>query len=406
MNINDFSVLAANFNVPGNHSAGDFNYSGVVEIGDFSILASNFNQTRPAPAPPALYTAEEIRWPTVGQVSNPSLYVTDMNDAGLVIGTYYGHSGSSSLIYGFTWVSGQGEVDLNSPNGTSYNAVNNLGQIAGTRNNFNNSWMAFGPVNGPNGVLGNPDFGTGGKNYGAGDLNDIGNVIGADGQNPQKGVRWLGGPGTYEVVLPSGSLSGINNLGEMTGRADGNALYFPPGSTTPQNIAENAIVGDITDSGWASLRYLPNGAGTLPAVWRRDQGIFQLEPFNTSEQTFAGAINESGVITGYFGSSGVVFQDGYPYPLSGLVPGSSRTYGNVVAINASGQILVSDGWLLTPIPGSGAGAPPIAPRGVSDAEIESVSGAPQTQRAMTSTPRATSSPTFSNDLIERLSDVL
>lgn len=408
VNINDFSIVAANFNMPGNYSAGDFNYSGVVEIGDFSILAANFNKTRPAPAPPALYTAEQIRWPTVGQVSNPSLSVSNLNDSGLVVGTYRGHSGSSSLIYGFTWVSGQGEVDLNSPNGTAYGPLNNLGQIAGSRTNFaNGSVMAFGPVNGLNDVLGNPDFGTGGKNYRASGLNDIGNVIGTDGQNPSKGVRWLGGPGTYEVVLPSGSLSGINNLGEMTGRADGNALYFPPGSTTPQVIAENAIVGDITDNGWASLRYLPNGPATLPGVWRRDGHIFQLEPLNATQQTFSGSINESGVITGVSGVDGLVFQDGYPYRLRDLVPGSSTVFEGVSAINASGQILVSNGWLLTPIPGSGPAAPPIAPRAAdNDGEIEGMIDPAQPQRAMAATPRASAPPTFSNDLIERLSDVL
>jgi hypothetical protein len=49
INIGDFSVMAANFNRPGDFSTGDFNFSGTVEIGDFAILAGKFNQTLPAP---------------------------------------------------------------------------------------------------------------------------------------------------------------------------------------------------------------------------------------------------------------------------------------------------------------------------------------------------------------------
>lgn len=43
VNIDDFGVLAANFNSPGTYSQGDFNYSGVIDIDDFGILAAKFN---------------------------------------------------------------------------------------------------------------------------------------------------------------------------------------------------------------------------------------------------------------------------------------------------------------------------------------------------------------------------
>lgn len=43
VNINDFSLLAANFNTPGAWNKGDFNYDGTVNISDFALLAGNFN---------------------------------------------------------------------------------------------------------------------------------------------------------------------------------------------------------------------------------------------------------------------------------------------------------------------------------------------------------------------------
>jgi hypothetical protein len=43
INVQDFSILASNFNKSGSFSQGDFNYSGTITIQDFSILASKFN---------------------------------------------------------------------------------------------------------------------------------------------------------------------------------------------------------------------------------------------------------------------------------------------------------------------------------------------------------------------------
>jgi len=57
VNIGDFSILAANFNLPGTFSLGDYNYNGTTEIGDFSILAAKFNTTLPAARPAAVATS-------------------------------------------------------------------------------------------------------------------------------------------------------------------------------------------------------------------------------------------------------------------------------------------------------------------------------------------------------------
>ena len=46
--IGDFSLLGANFNLPGGWSKGDFNFDDTVSLGDFSLLAANFNQSAPA----------------------------------------------------------------------------------------------------------------------------------------------------------------------------------------------------------------------------------------------------------------------------------------------------------------------------------------------------------------------
>lgn len=50
VNIGDFSILAANFNSPGQWFRGDFNYDGTVNIADFSALAANFNRSVAASA--------------------------------------------------------------------------------------------------------------------------------------------------------------------------------------------------------------------------------------------------------------------------------------------------------------------------------------------------------------------
>lgn len=47
VNISDFAVLAANFNLPSRWVTGDFDYSGTTNISDFSLLAAQFNQSLP-----------------------------------------------------------------------------------------------------------------------------------------------------------------------------------------------------------------------------------------------------------------------------------------------------------------------------------------------------------------------
>lgn len=47
--IEDFALLASNFNRPGGIGQGDFNYDQFVSITDFALLASNFNRSLPPP---------------------------------------------------------------------------------------------------------------------------------------------------------------------------------------------------------------------------------------------------------------------------------------------------------------------------------------------------------------------
>lgn len=73
VNISDFSVVAANFNLPGTFSQGNFNYDALIDINDFSLLASRFNTSlpvlsvveRPAPAdlPRSLGFSTNVRMP-------------------------------------------------------------------------------------------------------------------------------------------------------------------------------------------------------------------------------------------------------------------------------------------------------------------------------------------------------
>ena len=47
VDIADFSILAAGFNLPGRWRTGDSDYNGVVNVADFALLAANFNQAMP-----------------------------------------------------------------------------------------------------------------------------------------------------------------------------------------------------------------------------------------------------------------------------------------------------------------------------------------------------------------------
>lgn len=66
VDINDFALLAANYNLPGYWPKGDFNYDGVTGIGDFAILAANFNLA--AGETPGPRSAAAVPEPVVGLV--------------------------------------------------------------------------------------------------------------------------------------------------------------------------------------------------------------------------------------------------------------------------------------------------------------------------------------------------
>lgn len=64
VNINDFALLAANFNVPGSRwFQGNFNYDAGTDISDFAQLAANFNQSLPTALPRGggLFSSTRIR---------------------------------------------------------------------------------------------------------------------------------------------------------------------------------------------------------------------------------------------------------------------------------------------------------------------------------------------------------
>lgn len=377
VDIGDFSVVAAYFNRPGDYSAGDFNYSGAVDLSDFSILASRFGRTRPAPVPPAMYSSVRVPNPqdSSGNFRYSTMSGSDLNDSGAVVGNWSFSIGSTSRVDAFSWSPGQTQI-ATGPAWTYPAAINNAGIAVGQQTNFGSlPRRAYGP----GGILGNPDFGFSGD-YGARDINELGNVVGADASSgSQKGVRWLGGAGTYEVVLPQGSLNGINNNGEMVGSANLNAVYFPPGSTTPQVIALNGSGGDINDAGKVVGNFSSGGGSGLPFIWTAANGVFELEPLTTSATAGAGDINNAGLIVGSSGSVGAVWYEGLPFRLSDLIAGGpAPTITQVGGINDLGQILVGNGtdvFVLTPIPGSGPAAPPaIGAEATSSSVADSQSG--------------------------------
>ena len=53
VNISDYSMIGANFNMPGYWTAGDVNYDGTVGIADFSVVAAHWNESFSARVPDA-----------------------------------------------------------------------------------------------------------------------------------------------------------------------------------------------------------------------------------------------------------------------------------------------------------------------------------------------------------------
>jgi hypothetical protein len=88
VNIQDFGILAGNFNRAGTFATGDFNYDGVTNIQDFSILAGKFNTSLPAARPAATVPAATALSATAPRAARAAstTFGTKRVEGGLAVG--------------------------------------------------------------------------------------------------------------------------------------------------------------------------------------------------------------------------------------------------------------------------------------------------------------------------------
>lgn len=356
VNISEFAVLAANFNLPSDFAHGDFNYSGTTDVADFALLAANFNATLAPLAPPTTqYTAVSIP-----QVPNGGVQPHALSNDGLAVGAVrFPTQGSSSQFQfsGFSWRPGETAVTLNG-SAVSATDVTDGGLVIGWQQSAsNNDYSALQWTHGTPGVtyLGNPagNF----DDHWAWGVNELQNVVGSHRVEPgqmQNGVRWLAGAGSAETASNK-FLTNINNNGEMVG--DGPRYYTSAGTSI--DIAPGpGLALDVNDSGRVigllgsyslarptTSAELFESANSIPFTWKNGTG----EPFILGPAgTRVHGINNAGQMVGESASGqGIIWHQGIAYALSDFVDGGLAGDGR--DINNNGQILTSS-RVLTPVP--------------------------------------------------------
>jgi probable HAF family extracellular repeat protein len=196
-----------------------------------------------------------------------------INDAGQIVGTYYGFNASS---HGFVLSNGvYTTVDVPGFSGTEVTAINNTGAIVGQCWHTGGSAYGFIYSGGSYTILSDPDLNNAGYTNVTG-INDAGQVVGdwKDGNTNSHGFLYsngtytaLNGPSNASAMHPGG----INNAGEISG-------YYVDLTFGPQE---------------GSHGFLDNGGNY---VTLNEPLEYVPPPFNT----FAHGINNAGQIGGTY----------------------------------------------------------------------------------------------------------
>jgi probable HAF family extracellular repeat protein len=120
-----------------------------------------------------------------------------MNNAGQVVGTYEGFTGSSAFITGPNGV-GVTYIGVLGANRSSATGINNAGQVVGDSTTTDGSHHAF--ITGPNG-MGMTDLGTLGGDYSSADgINDAAQVVGYSGTADGQAHAFITGPNGVGMI--------------------------------------------------------------------------------------------------------------------------------------------------------------------------------------------------------------
>lgn len=294
--------------------------------------------------------------------------VKDINDAGQIVGSW---SDQDFVRHAALW-DAQGRHELALPAGTGVDgiayAINNLGRIVGTANDFVNPtagllWNGATPdqytaIGSESGVSVNPA-----------DISDTGAIVGGFGA-PSRAFAWTQADGFVDYGIQDPTVpdqqarwSAITSSGLIVGRWNQHVSNFHATvghlgtplvlsmSTTTEAFATGASA--VNEAGTAvGIGLAVDSPNLVPIVFRADGGFDEI-PGATLDQTSgsATAINATGVIVGVAGigtANGAVpgqrawvHRDGTTYNLFDVVDshGIFVNFSIAVAINAAGVIV-------------------------------------------------------------------
>jgi uncharacterized membrane protein len=297
-----------------------------------------------------------------------AVQVKDINDAGVIVGSW---SDQGFVRHAAFWDAG-GIHELPLPDGVDVDgiayAINNLGQVVGTANDFVNptvglAWdiatpTTFTTIGAESGVAVNPA-----------DINDSGAIVGGFGA-PSRAFVWTLADGFVDYGIEDTTVedqqarwSAVNASGHIVGRWNQHVSNFhatagqvgtpmvPPMSADTEAFPTGA--SGLNDAGMAVGIGLAVATPDLVPVLFAADGTFAEIPGATLDQTngSATAINNAGVVVGTAGigtANGAipgqrawVYRDNVVYNLLDVVDdaGVFVDFSIAVAVNASGVIV-------------------------------------------------------------------
>jgi probable HAF family extracellular repeat protein len=304
-----------------------------------------------AAAPPGPYAVTDL-----GTLGGLSAQAYGINEAGQVVG--YATT-AASQAHAFLWESGV-MTDLRTLGGphSQSQAVNIFGQVVGSASVTANSGSRA--VLWTNGAI--TDLTPGAQGSSAEAINDSGQIVGTT--NHSIAFLWQNGVTTNLGHLGGGGsfASDINNAGQAVGSSS-TAHVTELGPMPHAFLWQNGVMIDLgvlpgeEDSGAGAINNLGQIVGssgrTDPETYEvtsrsflYDGGVMTALPVPSSE-SYAGDINDSGVIVGTMRAAGgvsrwhaYIYSDGVVRNLNSLIPpGSGLHLAYATGINNAGQIV-------------------------------------------------------------------
>jgi probable HAF family extracellular repeat protein len=315
-------------------------FSSTVGIATLAVILLSTNGQRAA-TPPGPYIVTDLG--TLGSVQSAQAY--DINDSGQVVGYAGNHA--------FVWQNGV-LIDLGTlgGNGSIARAINTFGQIAGQSTLASSSTSHA--VLWDNGTKIDLTPGSAVSSTANG-INDSRQIVLNTSNNTA--FLWQNGVLTDLGRLGGGAggafVQDINNAGQAVGSSTAHAFFWQNGVMTDLGV----LPGGDDESGAAAINSFGQIVGSsghtdldtyeiTSRSFLYDRGVMTALPV-PSPESYAGDINDSGVIVGTMRAGGgvspwhaYIYADGVVTDLNSLIPaGSSLHLLSAMGINNAGQIV-------------------------------------------------------------------